>query len=89
MSRDPLAKTNFLEILAGEKKADIGEFKWGVTITPNYLPNDNAEFFTGDINLIDWLRQYSKDKDESFVRGFLGRMLFLSLIHISEPTRPY
>ncbi len=76
VSRDPLAKTNFFEILAGEKKSDLGEFKWGVTITPNYLPNDNAEFFTGDINLIDWLRQYSKDKDESFVRGFLGRMLF-------------
>ena len=76
VSRDPLAKTNFFEIIAGEKEADTGEYKFGVTITSNYLPNENAAFFAGDMNLIDWLRQYSKDKDESFVRGFLGRMLF-------------
>lgn len=76
VSRDPLAKTNFFEIIAGEKEADHGTFKWGVTVTNNYLPNENHTFFTGDLNLIDWLRQYSKDKDESFVRGFLGRMLF-------------
>ncbi len=76
VSRNPVAKTNFFEILAGEKEPDSGEFKFGVTITSNYLPNENAAFFTGDMNLIDWLRQYSKDKDESFVRGFLGRMLF-------------
>jgi len=76
VSRDPLAKTSFFEIIAGEKEADHGTFKWGVTVTNNYLPNENHAFFTGDLNLIDWLRQYSKDKDESFVRGFLGRMLF-------------
>lgn len=76
VSRDPLAKTNFFEIIAGEKEADHGTYKWGVTVTNNYLPNENHTFFTGDLNLIDWLRQYSKDKDESFVRGFLGRMLF-------------
>ncbi len=76
VSRDPLAKTSFFEIIAGEKEADHGTYKWGVTVTSNYLPNENNEFFTGDLNLIDWLRQYSKDKDESFVRGFLGRMLF-------------
>ena len=76
VSRDPLAKTNFFEIIAGEKEADHGTFKWGVTVTKNYLSNENHTFFTGDLNLIDWLRQYSKDKDESFVRGFLGRMLF-------------
>lgn len=76
VSRDPLAKTNFFEIIAGEKEADHGTFKWGVTVTNNYLPNENHTFFTGDLNLIDWLRQYSKDKDKSFVRGFLGRMLF-------------
>ncbi|MBK7443594.1 MAG: ATP-binding cassette domain-containing protein [Chitinophagales bacterium] len=76
VSRDPLAKTNFFEIVAGEKEPDTGTYKWGVTVTNNYLPNENNTFFTGDLNLIDWLRQYSKDKDESFVRGFLGRMLF-------------
>ncbi len=76
VSRDPLAKTNFFEIIAGEKEPDTGIYKWGVTVTNNYLPNENNTFFTGDLNLIDWLRQYSKDKDESFVRGFLGRMLF-------------
>ncbi len=76
VSRDPLAKTNFFEIIAGEKEADHGTYKWGVTVTNNYLPNENHTYFTGDLNLIDWLRQYSKDKDESFVRGFLGRMLF-------------
>ena len=76
VSRDPLAKTNFFEIIAGEKEADHGTFKWGVTVTNNYLPNENHTFFTGDLNLIDWLRQYSKDKDESFVRGFLFFILF-------------
>lgn len=76
VSRDPMAKTSFFEIIAGEKEPDTGTYKWGVTVTNNYLPNENNEFFTGDLNLIDWLRQYSKDKDESFVRGFLGRMLF-------------
>lgn len=76
VSRDPLAKTNFFEIMAGDKEADSGTYKWGVTITTNYLPNENHSFFTGDLNLIDWLRQYAKDKDESFIRGFLGRMLF-------------
>ncbi|MFN0275262.1 MAG: ABC-F family ATP-binding cassette domain-containing protein [Chitinophagales bacterium] len=76
VSRDPMAITNFFEILAGEKEADGGTHKWGVTISINYLPNENNSFFTSDMNLIDWLRQYSKDKDESFIRGFLGRMLF-------------
>lgn len=76
VSKDPMALTNFFEIIAGEREPDSGEYKWGVTITTNYLPNENNAYFTGDLNLIDWLRQYSKDKDESFVRGFLGRMLF-------------
>jgi len=76
ISRYPLAKTFFFEIIAGERHADNGEYKWGVTVTNNYLPSDNSGFFTGDMNLIDWLRQYSKEKDESFIRGFLGRMLF-------------
>lgn len=76
LSKNPLAVSTFLSILAGETKGFEGEFQWGVTITTNYLPNENSEFFKDDINLIDWLRQYSKEKDESFVRGFLGRMLF-------------
>ncbi len=77
LSRDSLAITAFFEIIHGEMKADTGEYKWGVTITNAYLPNDNSRYFEGvDLNLIDWLRQFSENKDESFVRGFLGRMLF-------------
>lgn len=76
VSKDPMAITAFFNVIAGEEMPETGEFKWGVTITTNYLPNENSSFFTSNINLIDWLRQYSKDKDESFVRGFLGRMLF-------------
>ena len=49
---------------------------WGGTITRSYLPNENSKFFTDDLNLIDWLRQFSKDKDETYIRGFLGKMLF-------------
>ena len=65
------------EILMGNMEADAGTFKWGVTTTQAYLPKDNNEFFDDvDLNLVDWLRQYSRDPDESFVRGFLGRMLF-------------
>jgi ATPase subunit of ABC transporter with duplicated ATPase domains len=77
LSRDSLAITSFFEIINGKMKADTGEFKWGVTITKAYLPNDNSEYFEGvDMNLVEWLRQFSENKDESFVRGFLGRMLF-------------
>lgn len=58
-------------------EADAGSFKWGVTTTRAYLPVDNSAFFDGiNLSLVDWLRQYSEDQDESFVRGFLGRMLF-------------
>lgn len=60
----------------GNEKQDSGEFNWGSTISKSYLPNENAKFFTEDVNLVDWLRQYSKDKDETYIRGFLGRMLF-------------
>ena len=67
----------FFDILMGVAKPTTGEFKWGVTTTQTYLPNDNASFFKDDsMNLVDWLRQYSDEKDESFIRGFLGRMLF-------------
>ena len=70
-------KTALFKILMGEMEPDEGSFKWGVTTTQAYLPNDNTEYFEGcELSLTDWLRQYSKDPDESFVRGFLGRMLF-------------
>lgn len=76
VGRDHLAISTFFEILAGEKQPDAGTFSWGTTITTAYLPNENSKYFTGDVNLIDWLRQFSRDKDETFVRGFLGQMLF-------------
>ncbi len=77
-SRDGLAVSALLDILAGERKADAGTFKWGITITMSYFPTDaeKEKFFQTDLNLVDWLRQYSVEKDESFIRGFLGRMLF-------------
>jgi ATPase subunit of ABC transporter with duplicated ATPase domains len=78
LSRNAQAVTALFNILAGEDTDFEGRFQYGQTISPQYLPNDNSAFFSGDqdMNLIDWLRQYSKDKDESFIRGFLGRMLF-------------
>lgn len=72
-----VGKTMLFKILMGEEEADTGSFKWGVTTTQAYLPADNSAYFDGvKLNLVDWLRQYSKDPDETFVRGFLGRMLF-------------
>ena len=77
LSSNSLAISSFYQILAGQDKSFEGSFKWGVTVTPTYLPADNHSFFEGKtINLIDWLRQYSEEKDETFIRGFLGRMLF-------------
>lgn len=72
-----LAKTALLKILSGELKPDSGTIKWGQTVSKAYFPNDNEAYFKGkEQNLIDWLRQYSKDPAESYIRGFLGRMLF-------------
>lgn len=72
-----IGKTMLFKILMGEEEPDAGTFKWGVTTTRAYLPADNSKYFDGvDLSLVDWLRQYSKDPDETFVRGFLGRMLF-------------
>ena len=76
ISRESIAITSLFGILAGEDKPDSGDYNFGVTITNAYLPLDNSEYFKTDYNLIDWLRQYSKEKDETFIRGFLGRMLF-------------
>ncbi|MBQ7497448.1 MAG: ATP-binding cassette domain-containing protein [Selenomonas sp.] len=72
-----IGKTMLFKILMGEEEPDEGSFKWGITTTQAYLPADNSAYFDDiDLNLVDWLRQYSKDPDETFVRGFLGRMLF-------------
>ncbi|MGI8582651.1 MAG: ABC-F family ATP-binding cassette domain-containing protein [Chitinophagaceae bacterium] len=80
LSRDPVALTSFFEIINNRMNADSGKYEWGTTITTAYLPNDNTEFFTGTLTLMDWLRQYVptyvKDVDEDFLRGFLGKMLF-------------
>jgi len=76
LSRNSLATTALFEILNGNMQADSGSFKFGQTITTAYLPNHNDEFFQSDENLIDWLRNYSEDKDEVYIRGFLGKMLF-------------
>jgi ATPase subunit of ABC transporter with duplicated ATPase domains len=77
ISKEGLIVSNFFRVLAGEQKPNRGEIKWGVTITKSYVPNDNASYFINpDLNLVDWLRQYSVEKDETFIRGFLGRMLF-------------
>jgi ATPase subunit of ABC transporter with duplicated ATPase domains len=76
LSKDSLAITSFFKTIIGEHKADKGEYKYGVTITSSYIPNDNSSFFKDPVTLIDWLRQFSKEKDEAFIRGFFGRMLF-------------
>jgi ATPase subunit of ABC transporter with duplicated ATPase domains len=77
LSKDGLAVSALFDILSGEKQASNGSFKWGITITNTYLPNDNGKYFSdGSLDLVDWLRQYSVEKDETFIRGFLGRMLF-------------
>lgn len=76
VSKNQLAVTAFLRMLASELVSKTGDVKWGITITKSYIPNDNSEYFNKDLSLIDWLRQYSTEKDETFIRGFLGRMLF-------------
>ena len=74
---DSIAKTTLFRVLAGELDPDQGEFKWGVTTTQAYFPKDNSAYFDDvTLNLVDWLRQFSRDQDETFIRGFLGRMLF-------------
>ncbi|NGZ77866.1 ABC-F family ATP-binding cassette domain-containing protein [Saccharibacillus alkalitolerans] len=72
-----LPKSTLFDIVMGEQEADGGEYTWGVTTTQAYFPKDNSKYFDGvDLNLVEWLRQYSNDQDETFLRGFLGRMLF-------------
>ncbi|MBD0776502.1 ATP-binding cassette domain-containing protein [Maribacter sp. ANRC-HE7] len=79
ISRDSRATTAFYEILNGNRKQEEGEFQWGVTTNQSYLPADNSGFFTENINLVDWLRQWAKteeEREEVYIRGFLGKMLF-------------
>ena len=75
LSHNPKAMTALFEIINGNRKADAGEYKWGVTITTAYLPLDNTEFFESDKNLVDWLSQYGPG-NEVAMKGYLGRMLF-------------
>ncbi|RPE12319.1 ATP-binding cassette domain-containing protein [Chitinophaga lutea] len=80
LSKDHMALSTFFDIINGDQQADGGKLEWGTTVTKAYLPDDNAEFFKSNYNLMDWLRQYVPphvtDVDEPFLRGFLGRMLF-------------
>lgn len=76
LSRDPRAMTALFEIINSNRKADEGSFDWGQTITTAYLPLDNSEFFNTDLNLVDWLCQFSNDSSEIYLKGFLGKMLF-------------
>ena len=81
VSKDHLAVNAFFNIINGEMQANSGTFEWGTTVTKAYLPNHNAKYFTQDMNLMDWLRQFvpsniTVDVDEHFLRGFLGKMLF-------------
>src|SRR5690606_22809850 len=78
VGKDEIAITTLFKILMGELEADSGSYKWGVTTSQAYFPKDNSKYFEGsDLTLVDWLRQFSpNDQSESFLRGFLGRMLF-------------
>lgn len=77
LAKNDMVKTTLFQIIMGELEADSGSYTWGVTTTQTYMPRDNSEFFKdNDDTLVDWLRPYSPDQHDSFVRGFLGRMLF-------------
>ncbi|MED4401752.1 ATP-binding cassette domain-containing protein [Metabacillus fastidiosus] len=88
VGRDEIAITTLFKILTGEMEADSGTFKWGVTTSQAYFPKDNSEYFDGtEPSLVDWLRQYSpEDQSESFLRGFLGRMLFSGEEVLKKPS---
>ena len=76
LADNEIAKTVLFQIISGEMEPDSGELVWGTTITKSYFPKDNNYLFDTDENITEWLRKYSKDPDETYVRGFLGRMLF-------------
>lgn len=86
VGKNDLAKTTLLEILAGDLTPDTGEISWGITTTKSYFPADNSKYFNTEANtLVDWLREYSEEKDESFLRGFLGKMLFSGEEALKKP----
>ena len=76
LSKDPRAMTALFEIITGNEKPDTGAYTWGITVTSAYLPLDNSAYFQTDMTLVEWLGQYSADTSETFLRGFLGKMLF-------------
>ncbi len=76
LSHDPRAMTALFEIITGNRKPDAGTYEWGQTITTAYLPLDNSSFFNTELNLVDWLCQFSNDSSEIYLKGFLGKMLF-------------
>lgn len=87
VGRNDIAKTLLLDIIGEAQKADSGTFQWGITTTRSYFPTDNSKYFNGDEEtLVDWLRPYSTDKDESFLRGFLGKMLFSGTDALKKPN---
>lgn len=87
LGRNDLVKTLLLNILAEEVTPDEGKVLWGVTTSRSYFPNDNSKYFTAETStLVDWLRQYSTEKDEAFIRGFLGKMLFSGNEAMKNPT---
>lgn len=87
VGRNDLAKSMLMDILAGEVKPDSGSFNWGITTSLSYFPADNTKYFQGsEESLIDWLREFSTDKSESFLRGFLGKMLFSGNEALKKPN---
>jgi ATPase subunit of ABC transporter with duplicated ATPase domains len=87
LGRNDLAKTLLMEIISGETAADSGTFTWGITTNRSYFPTDNGRYFQGgEETLVDWLRPYSDEKDESFLRGFLGKMLFSGSDALKRPN---
>jgi len=76
LSKDPRAMTAFFEIINGKQKADSGTYQWGQTITHAYLPLDNQDFFRSELNLFDWLCQFTNDTTDMYIKGYLGKMLF-------------
>ncbi len=87
LGKNDLAKTMLMDILAGEIEPDSGSYSWGASTLRNYFPTDNSKYFNGnEASLVDWLRQYSEDKDESFIRGFLGKMLFSGPEALKKPN---
>ncbi|HFE39353.1 MAG TPA: ATP-binding cassette domain-containing protein, partial [Gammaproteobacteria bacterium] len=76
VGKSDLVKTTLFDIIMGVQEADSGEVHWGQTVTAGYFPKENSNYFKEDINLVEWLAQYTDSEDETFIRGFLGRMLF-------------